>query len=140
MEVCTTICHASLSPYLLIFVNYLFLISQPVLPLKGHQRLTGKGGFPGAQVGIGELKEAPVRGAVASTVVHPIKHVCNDMLKGVREELEQQKKKKKRDGGGDVRKKKKSTPDALDDRLLECNPINGVSLSKTVCMRMSDCL
>lgn len=86
----------SLSPYLLIFINYLFLISQPVLPLKGHQRLTGKGGFPGAHVGIGELKEAPVRGAAASTVVHPIEHVSNDMLKGVREELEQQKNERRR--------------------------------------------
>lgn len=44
-----------------------------------------------------------------------------------------------RDRGGDIRKKKKSIPDALDDRLLECNPINGVSLSKTACKRMGDC-
>jgi len=61
--------------------------------------------------------------------VHPIEHVRNDMLKGMRQELEQQKKKKTtttRDRGGDIRKKKKSTPDALDDRLLECNPINGI--------------
>lgn len=112
-----------LSPYLLIDFNYLFLISQPVLSLRGQLRLTGKGGFPGAHIGIGELKEAPVRGAAASTVVHPIEHVRNDMLKGVRDKLEQQ---KTRDRGGDIRKKKKSTPDALDDRLLECNPINGV--------------
>lgn len=126
-----------LSPYLLITFNYLFLISQLVLLLRGQQRLTGKVGFPGAHVGIGELKEAPVRGAVVSTVVHPIEHVRNDMLKEVREELEHE---KMRDRGGDVRKKEKSTPDALDDRLLECNPINGVSLSKTACKRMGDCL
>lgn len=81
-----------LSPYLLIAFNYLFLISQPVLSLRGQQRLTGKVGFPGAHIGIGELKEAPVRGAVVSTVVHPIEHVRNDMLKEVREELEHEKK------------------------------------------------
>lgn len=85
-----------LSPYLLIDFNYLFLISPPVLSLRGQQRLTGKGGFPGAHVGIGELKEAPVRGAAASTVVHPIEHVRNDMLKGMRQELEQQKNKRQR--------------------------------------------
>ncbi|KAL1271092.1 hypothetical protein QQF64_030108 [Cirrhinus molitorella] len=67
----------------------------------------------------------------------PIEHVRNEMLKEVREELEHE---KMRDRGGDVRKKEKSTPDALDDRLLECNPINGVSLSKTACKRMGDCL
>lgn len=53
------------------------------------------------------------------------------MLKEVWEELEHE---KMRDRGGDIRKKKKSIPDALDDRLLECNPI-----SKTACKRMGDC-
>ncbi len=77
-----------LSPYLLIAFNYLFLISQPVLSLRGQQRLTGKVGFPGAHVGIGKLKEAPVRGAVVSTVVHPVEHVRNDMLEEVWEEHE----------------------------------------------------
>lgn len=62
------------------------------MSLRGQQRLTGKVGFPGAHVGIGELKEAPVGGAVVSTVVHPIEHVRNDMLEEVREELEHERK------------------------------------------------
>lgn len=95
-----------LSPYLLIAFNYLFLISQPVLSLRGQQRLTGKVGFPGANVGIGELKEAPVSEAVVATVVHPIEHVRNDMLKEVREELEHEKKNERQRRGHKKEKQK----------------------------------